>query len=1285
MKLKKPKTDAEEVIQPVQAEIIEADLYKRTYFGPDVPTLELECWEEELSEAQLQAYKNADDEYKSIQNKLDEMVKETGGEIVYNGDQFTAYQLLGKQPVLKDLERQSADIIRSRSRSLSISKESTKAGKRGRPKKYREEDRDYSPSPDRTHTPETKHKKKKKDKDKEKYREKEKEKETKTKDKTLAPSNVHSVVTNVRPSEATAIGGLLTGSATKATAVVDLTKEDSSSTKNVADSREVSFNKLQGKTFPSLVVVARPYLRAKDGGTGVPADRPALDSKVKSVLMHTPMKFTEWLIQQGLVRSEQWCAIHAPNKLKLGMYSDVSKFPYSGGYVWISECCPTRFVSVFSSSIFEGATFPPSVILKLIYHWACQTNVQNVVQWVKVDNLYVKGLFTWLRAVCTSAIHQHMGLLGGPGKKVEVGVISLGTTSHDGTQRQVKVEVLGVLDPVEKLIRLRAVEPLGEHEKNYKKRFQKILEPLNNWVNPASVILTDLTVDKGTLVNMGFKNVHQSSSHADQPQRNSNANIMEYLRRIVPRMFQNTLSLLSRQIIQQFLDELVWRERFGVSPGMAFDNIVLHISEQTKLDAKDPITVRLNKIASNPFKNWKYPSKSKKDRSVAEEVVEELPKKRGRKKREPTPEPEPTTKRKKKEKTTYVEDDDEEEVPLALRRTKIKQEKKDKPERASPAATPARKRKATQAPRTYIPDDDMDDIPLKAIKKELKPEETVSMEKYYFGQVGGKGEHARMAIAVQCPTCHTEINNNCELMSHLYAHVTPAPENAEDTPHICKYCLLRYGTDDELQTHLKQNHPNDTKSPGLFTYACLICEVRFAAVLTLASHMQKAHAPLELPYSCERCDYRSSAHRALIDHFHSAHANDAAMQCPHCLKVTLAYADGEELTSNIALYVEHLKDHQNKDIEVKCNRCVLKFVHLGQLKEHQVRDHITVEDAAPLCNEEHLITKPRNKARPPVKDTTSHNISDTLEEVTLVLPEGMICRECDAPLDKDKHFLGRTTCSKCPYVSNCYRSMLHHSSYCAGPHSLEDAPRNAPYVTHCVCGYHTHIVVALVCSKCPYVSNCYRSMLHHSSYCAGPHSLEDAPRNAPYVTHCVCGYHTHIVVALVCSKCPYVSNCYRSMLHHSSYCAGPHSLEDAPRNAPYVTHCVCGYQTEIGTDMLTHLLGCEHKSAYPSAEEAAANVVRSDSDKQSEEPPSGAESAPPPPADYAPPSVLNTQLSLDDLAPPSVLQSDQHADGAADAYDRPLATPRHEEQAYTLGDFEPLPQEPPPQPDFEQL
>lgn len=71
--------------------------------------------------------------------------------------------------------------------------------------------------------------------------------------------------------------------------VVDLTSDEGN--KPQADSKEISFNKLQGKTFPSLVVVARPHLRLKENSH---SDRSKLDAKVKSVLMYVPTKFTEW-------------------------------------------------------------------------------------------------------------------------------------------------------------------------------------------------------------------------------------------------------------------------------------------------------------------------------------------------------------------------------------------------------------------------------------------------------------------------------------------------------------------------------------------------------------------------------------------------------------------------------------------------------------------------------------------------------------------------------------------------------------------------------------------------------------------------------------------------------------------------------------------------------------------------------------------------------------------------------------------------------------------------------
>lgn len=87
------------------------------------------------------------------------------------------------------------------------------------------------------------------------------------------------------------------------------------------------------------------------------------------------------------------------------------------------------------------------------------------------------------------AVQSRIRQLGGPGSRIEVGVISLGTTSHDGNQRQVKVEVLGVLETNTKYIRLRAVEPMPEGERNFRKKFSKILEPILQWVSERTTSL----------------------------------------------------------------------------------------------------------------------------------------------------------------------------------------------------------------------------------------------------------------------------------------------------------------------------------------------------------------------------------------------------------------------------------------------------------------------------------------------------------------------------------------------------------------------------------------------------------------------------------------------------------------------------------------------------------------------------------------------------------------------------------------------------------------------------
>ena len=199
--------------------------------------------------------------------------------------------------------------------------------------------------------------------------------------------------------------------------------------------------------------------------------------------------------------------------------------------------------------------------------------------------------------------------MGGHDEAVEVGVISLGTTTADGKKREVRVEVLGVLDRKTKQFRLRATEPIPGASQ--RERLSKIFEVMDVWTKTSSRIITDFSVDKETLGKMGYKKVHQCSlSQAQNPggRAETNQQIMEYLKRVVPKMFQNTLSNLSTPVIQQFLDELTFRELFGNIPLKCFEGIIQRLSAQTAFTAKreKPVLIRLKEVALNPFTDWRY-------------------------------------------------------------------------------------------------------------------------------------------------------------------------------------------------------------------------------------------------------------------------------------------------------------------------------------------------------------------------------------------------------------------------------------------------------------------------------------------------------------------------------------------------------------------------------------------------------------------------------------------------------------------------------------------------------
>jgi len=83
-----------------------------------------------------------------------------------------------------------------------------------------------------------------------------------------------------------------------------------------ADSGEKELT--NSKTFPSLVVTVKPCLQERASKAAITACRTELDARVKTILMYSPSKFTEYLMQQGLIRLDQKCPSHPDTACKLG-------------------------------------------------------------------------------------------------------------------------------------------------------------------------------------------------------------------------------------------------------------------------------------------------------------------------------------------------------------------------------------------------------------------------------------------------------------------------------------------------------------------------------------------------------------------------------------------------------------------------------------------------------------------------------------------------------------------------------------------------------------------------------------------------------------------------------------------------------------------------------------------------------------------------------------------------------------------------------------------------------
>lgn len=291
-------------------------------------------------------------------------------------------------------------------------------------------------------------------------------------------------------------------------------------------------------------------------------------------------------------------------------------------------------------------------------------------------------------------------------------------------------------------------------------------------------------------------------------------------------------------------------------------------------------------------------------------------------------------------------------------------------------------------------------------------------------------------------------------MDHLKRHANPS--TARSTVSQCRYCLTNWESPQALESHMRA-HPLKTRVEKSTGFSCLICELRLPGVAALTAHMQKTHVSFDLPYRCGCCVHASSSLRHTVDHFYNEHAGAATLQCPFCMHIYVAQDEHDvPLPVNIAAYLEHLREHVRPS-GTRCSRCALQFVHRGAARMHQTYGHCSQNKRvnAVLCRGATRIAKPKYKYNYAMALVKMVSRYDT---VSMEVPNGRLCLECDADFEERSHFPGLMACHRCTYGTSCQRAMVAHGLQCAATNADATVPAAASQVGHAPLGREYHCV-----------------------------------------------------------------------------------------------------------------------------------------------------------------------------------------------------------------------------------